>query len=265
MIDIGANLSNSVFKADLEEVLTRASSAGLKHIIITGTNVEESHNALQLCNQYQDFIPSLNLSSTAGVHPHDAKDLINTWIESLEHLHQNKFVKAVGETGLDFNRNYSPRDKQISAFREQLFLASKLEKPVFVHDRETGGETLRILREFENKLVAVVIHCFTGTKDELLAYLDAGFFIGITGWVCDERRGKQLQQIVPLIPDARLMIETDAPWLMPKKTTLKPAKKNRCEPAHLLDITKKIAQLRNQCPEEVRHYTAKNAENFFNL
>jgi len=265
MIDIGANLTNKAFKGDLQQVLERAAMARVQHICITGTNLQESLLAAQLCEQYEAVFPSLSLSCTAGVHPHDAKDLKGTWIDDLELLHKSKFVKAMGETGLDFNRNYSPQKSQIKAFREQLILASRLEKPVFVHDRDSAGETLKILGEYDQQLKSVVIHCFTGTKSELMSYLDAGYYIGITGWVCDERRGQQLQELVPLIPDSKLMLETDAPWLIPRNLTTKPEVKNRCEPKHLVNVLEKIAQLRNQSVDEVRHFTTKNSSSFFSL
>lgn len=264
MIDIGANLTNKAFKNDLFQVLSRASLAGIQHICITGTNLEESRLAAQLCAQYETDLPSLKLSCTAGVHPHDSKDLDGMWLDRLENLHKNKFVKVVGETGLDFNRNYSPRDSQTNAFRAQLMLATRLGKPVFVHDRDSAGETFRILQEYK-QLSSVVIHCFTGSRADLMTYLEAGYFIGITGWVCDERRGKELQQLIPLIPDSRLMLETDSPWLIPRNLHTKPAKKNRCEPLHLVDVVEKIAQLRSQTPEEVCRYTSINSSRFLSL
>jgi len=265
MIDIGANLTNKAFKGDLHQVLDRATQAGVQHICITGTNLEESLLASQLCAQYSSVYPSPGLSCTAGVHPHDARNLGGRWIECLEAIHQNNFVKALGETGLDFNRNYSPQQSQIDAFRAQLELACKLGKPVFVHDRDSAGETLKILKEYDQNLPSVVIHCFTGTKPELMAYLDAGYFIGITGWVCDERRGKPLQELVPLIPDSRLMLETDAPWLIPRNLTTKPAVKNRCEPGHLIKVLEKVAQLRDQTTDEVQRFTTINSSQFFSL
>ena len=265
MIDIGANLTNKIFKQDLRQVLERASLAGVQHICITGTNLEESLSAAQLCERYDATLPSLRLCCTAGVHPHDAKDVQGQWLERLECLHQDKFVKALGEIGLDFNRNYSSPDTQIRVFREQLTLAAKLNKPVFVHDRDSAGETLKILGEYNHQPDSVVVHCFTGTKSDLLSYLDAGYLIGITGWVCDERRGKQLQELVPLIPDSRLMLESDAPWLIPRNLVKKPAMKNRCEPGHLINVLEKVAQLRHQTVDEVQRYTTTNARHFFTL
>ena len=260
MIDIGANLTNKAFKEDLPGVIDRARQTGLTHIIVTGTTVAESRLALELCSTFPDL-----LYCTAGVHPHDAKDVAADWIEALENLHRDKHVKAIGETGLDFNRNYSSPDIQLEIFHAQLSLACKLEKPVFVHDRDSAGETLRILKSYSQQLNGVVIHCFTGTKNELTNYLKAGFSIGITGWVCDERRGKLLQSLIPLIPDTKLMLETDAPWLIPRNLTTKPVIKNRCEPIHLTTIIEKVAQLRNQSIEEVRELTIRNARKFFSI
>lgn len=260
MIDIGANLTNKSFEQDLSEVLQRASSKGLEHIVVTGTNIQESQKAIDLCLTYPDL-----LSCTAGVHPHDAKDVAPDWLERLEQLQTCKQVVALGETGLDFNRNYSPRDTQISVFKAQLELACKLNKPVFIHDRDSNGEMLAILKGYRDKLPAVVIHCFTGSKQELIAYIDSGFYIGITGWVCDERRGKTLQSLLPLIPDAKLMLETDAPWLIPRGMHSKPKIKNRCEPEHLLFIAEKVAALRKQTVQEIQAISTANARLFFDL
>ncbi|MBV1906310.1 MAG: TatD family hydrolase [Pseudomonadales bacterium] len=260
MIDIGANLTNTTFKNDLNAVLDRATNAQLDHIIITGTNIEESQLASELCSSR----PGL-LSCTAGVHPHDAKYVENNWLDILESLQKDKCVKAVGETGLDFNRNYSPVEKQIEIFQAQLALACRLDKPVFIHDRDTKGETLRILKSFDQHLSAVVIHCFTGNREELSAYLKAGYSIGITGWVCDERRGKVLQSLIPMIPDSKLMLETDAPYLLPRNIKGKPAVKNRCEPEHLTYIVEMVARLRNQSIAEVQQLCTENAQNFFQL
>ena len=259
LVDIGANLTNQSFANDLDEVIQRAQQNHLNQIIVTGTSIAESLDAAALCEQYPSY-----LYSTAGCHPHDAKDFKAEDIQKLRDLCKLPQVVAVGECGLDFNRNYSPQADQLKVFRQQLALAVEVELPVFLHQRDAHQTFLGILKEFRSQLKQVVVHCFTDGIKELNDYLEIDCYIGITGWVCDPKRGEQLRQAVPHIPDDRLLIETDAPYLLPK--TLKPKpKKSRNEPANLLHVCNAVAELIQQNRETVAASTYKNSCHFFGL
>lgn len=259
MIDIGANLTNPAFAADLPSVIDRAARAGVGKIIVTGTRVESSIEAIELCSRYAP-----HLYCTVGVHPHDAANATGTWLEELERLAQSPFVRAIGETGLDFNRNYSPHPAQHAVFDAQLDLAARLGLPAFVHDRDTGAAVAEHLAIHRARLTDVIVHCFTGDATQLSRYLELGCHIGITGWICDERRGLELQRLVVQIPDDRLLIETDAPYLLPRTLTPRP-KSRRNEPAFLIWIARTIAHARGQSVEDVCRITSDNARRVFAL
>lgn len=257
VIDIGANLTHPVFQRDLDAVLDRAKRAGVRGVMVTGADLASSGAAARLAARHPDF-----LAATAGVHPHDAKDVEPGWLDRLEALLAQPCVKAVGETGLDFNRNYSPREAQLAAFDAQIELAVRLAQPLFVHDRDSGGAVLERLLAHGPKPRQVVIHCFTGSALELEGYLSAGFLIGITGWICDERRGLELRELVRLIPAQQLMIETDAPFLLPRTIEPKPTTR-RNEPANLIWVARCIAEARDQSVTDLIATTTDNARGFF--
>lgn len=257
MIDIGANLTDPVFHEDRDDVLSRAHDAGVVGVIITGTSTTDSAHAARLAQRHP------HLWSTAGVHPHDAKSVDPNWLGDLEKIAKTEEkVIAIGETGLDFKRNFSPPEVQREIFSKQIELAQKLNLPLFVHDRDSEGETARLLMEHAAK--NVVIHCFTGSRKDLDTYLNAGFSIGITGWVCDERRGLDLAELVQHIPDEKLMIETDAPYLLPRTIQPRPSSR-RNEPAFLSWIANTIANLRHTSIEHVIDVTSMNAKKLFGL
>ena len=259
MIDIGANLTSAVFREDLGAVLERAAQAGVCGVMVTGTDLVSSSAAAGLAARYPDY-----LAATAGVHPHDAKDVEPGWLDTLEDLLDQPCVKAVGETGLDFNRNYSPREAQLTAFDAQIELAVRRARPLFVHDRDSGGVVLERLRAHGPEPRQVVIHCFTGSALELDGYLSAGFMIGITGWICDERRGLELRELVRLIPAQQLMIETDAPFLLPRTIDTKPPSR-RNEPANLIWVARCLAEARGENVADLIATTTDNARTFFAL
>lgn len=258
MIDIGVNLANRAFAADRAAVIERAKAAGVEAMIITGTSIEESRSASALAD------PSAGLYATAGVHPHEAESVAGDWLHQLAALAEHSAVVAIGETGLDFYRDYSPRDAQRRVFRAQVELAVRTSKPLFVHDRDSGGETLAILGDYRGQLGKCVIHCFTGTSEDLAGYLAAGYSIGITGWICDERRGGELAALVSDIPPDRLMIETDAPFLLPRTMRPRPPSR-RNEPAFLPYVAARLAECRGEEEATIRQLTHDNAERFFAL
>ncbi len=260
MIDIGVNLTNSRFEKDLPDVIEQAKHVGVSGLIITGTNLNESEQAHILTMQYPQMC-----YSTAGVHPHDASTMISErdWLQ-LKTLAQQPNVVAIGECGLDFNRDFSPRDVQEQVFERQLALAAELKLPVFLHCRDAHERFCAIYRQWQDKLVGGVLHCFTGSVAELHDCLALDLHIGVTGWVCDERRGQELQLAVPLIPDNRLMIETDAPYLLPRTLRPKP-KSSRNLPMYLPHIAEKVAELRGCSFESIQQVTLENTKNFFGL
>jgi len=259
MFEIGVNLTSSQFDKDRHNVVERARQAGLSGMLITGTSVEESLEAQQLAAQYADFC-----WSTAGVHPHQA----STWNRDAEHairqLAMESHVVAIGECGLDFNRNFSPADQQETAFTAQLSLAAELNLPVFLHCRDAHPRFADLLRPWLNNIPGAVVHCFTGSREELELYLSLGLSIGITGWVCDERRGLALREMLSLIPADRLLLETDAPYLLPRDMPEKP-KNRRNEPAFLPHIMRQVALWRGEDAAWLAEKTEGNARSLFDL
>lgn len=263
MIDVGVNLTNKRFDKDRADVLSRAQNSGLSALLITGTSVEESEKALVLCEQYQADFPQF-LYSTAGVHPHDADHVSADYLEQLKALARHVHVKAIGECGLDFNRNFSAPAQQQKVFSEQVALAAELNMPLFLHQRDAFEAWFTILKPYQDKVPAMVAHCFTGSKIELIQCIAADMHIGITGWLCDERRGEALRDIVSLIPLNRLLIETDAPYLTPRTIRPKP-KSSRNEPSYLPFIVKEIASITGLDQEEIAWQTSLNAAKVFNF
>jgi len=255
LTDIGANLTHTTFHEDLDAVLSRASAAGVSTLIVTGTTVLESEMAA-------DIAERCGLYSTAGVHPHHARDCSPATIVELRELAKRPRIVAIGECGLDFNRNYSPHPDQEKWFVAQLELGLELGLPLFLHSRDAHPRFAQILRH--HRVKDAVAHCFTGEKDELNAYLDLGLYIGITGWICDERRGAHLLQLVRDIPADRLLLETDSPYLTPRDLRPQP-KARRNEPAFLPHIAKTVARALGRPVEEIAAETTRNARTLFRL
>jgi TatD DNase family protein len=251
LVDIGANLTHPAFASDRDEVLARARQAGVETVIVTGTTVEESREA-----------STLGLPVTAGVHPHHARDCGPDTIAQLKSLAGHPHCVAIGECGLDFNRNYSPHPDQEKWFIAQLELALSLGKPLFLHSRDAHPRFAELLGQHGVK--RAVAHCFTGAREELRAYLDLDLHVGITGWICDERRGKHLLDLVKEIPADRLLLETDAPYLTPRDLRPQP-KARRNEPAFLPHILKTVALALGRPPGEVAAETSRNARALFSL
>jgi len=240
LIDIGANLSHDSFDRDRDAVLQRARAAGVTRMIVTGASREHSPKALELARKHPG-----ELFATAGVHPHHAVEYTDECDSEMRALHAHPEVVAVGECGLDYFRDFSPRPAQRKAFERQLQIGVDTGKPLFLHQRDAHADFMAMMKNFEGRLGPAVVHCFTGSREELFDYLDQDWHVGITGWLCDERRGLHLRELVKHIPANRLMIETDAPYLLPR--TLKPMPKDRRnEPAFLPHIVEELARDRGE-------------------
>ncbi|HEY2463745.1 MAG TPA: TatD family hydrolase [Steroidobacteraceae bacterium] len=259
MIDIGANLTHDSFATDLDAVMARALAAGVRRQIITGADLAGSHQAAELAARQP-----ARLWSTAGVHPHHAQSFAGSQRGELIELLRLEQVVAVGECGLDYFRNLSPPDAQRRAFVAQLEIAANAGKPVFLHQRDAHADFAAILAEFTGRLHGGVAHCFTGGDAELEAYLGLGLYIGITGWACDERRGAELRSSVARIPLDKLLIETDAPYLLPRDLNPMP-KSRRNEPCYLPHIAATVARLRSESLETIGAATTRNAVALFKL
>ena len=259
LIDIGANLTHNNFAEDLDDVLGRADAAGVSRLIVTGSDDQGNIAAAELAEAHPG-----RLFATAGVHPHHAADYTDASDELIRSLLLRNEVVAVGECGLDYFRDLSPRAAQQEAFRSQLDIAADTQMPVFLHQRDAHEDFIAILEPAMAKIPRAVAHCFTGEGESMREYLAMGLWIGITGWICDERRGAHLQEIVAEIPDNRLLIETDAPYLLPRTLSPKP-KSRRCEPAHLTEVLRVLAKARGQSEQHVAQITTANAKEFFTL
>jgi TatD DNase family protein len=259
LIDIGANLTHDSFDPDRTAVLERAAAAGVRRLIVTGTSVTASMQAAALCDAHPG-----SLYATAGIHPHHARDFDLHSGNALRALLANPVFVAVGECGLDYFRDFSPRDAQRAAFEAQLALAAEARKPVFLHEREAHADFVSHLTAMRPALIGGVAHCFTGGRAELEAYLDLELHIGVTGWVCDERRGQPLREAVPHIPLDRLLLETDAPYLLPRDLPA-PPRNRRNEPAHLAHVLVRVAELMRRSSDEVAAAATANAERLFAL
>jgi TatD DNase family protein len=259
LVDIGANLTHESFHPDRDAVLERARAAGVVQLVVTGASAQGSEDALSLARRH----PGL-LYATAGVHPHHAGEYTADTDTLLRRLAREPEVRAVGETGLDYFRDYSPRAAQQFAFECQLGIALETGKPVFAHQRDAHDDFMAILRPLRDRLSRVVVHCFTGDKRELFDCLDLDCDIGITGWICDERRGTHLKELVRNIPAHRLMVETDAPYLLPRDLPHKPSHR-RNEPMYLPHVARAVAHARGEPVEALAATSTATARSFFSL
>jgi TatD DNase family protein len=259
LIDIGANLGHESFAHDLDAVLARARAAGVVQMVVTGASREGSRQALALAQAHPD-----RLHCTAGVHPHHALEYTDEADAELRALHADARVCAVGECGLDYFRDFSPRPAQRRAFERQLQLAADTGKPLFLHQRDAHADFVAILRGFDGMIGPAVVHCFTGNREELFECLNRDWHIGITGWLCDERRGTHLRELVRHIPADRLMIETDAPYLLPRSVRPQPAHR-RNEPMYLRHIVEELARDRGEDVALTAANATATARAFFRL
>jgi TatD DNase family protein len=257
LVDIGLNLAHDSFDHDRDQVVASARAVGVRRMVITGSTLENSRAAISLARSAPG-----TFRATAGVHPHHARELRPQDAPALRALLTEPEVAAAGECGLDYFRNFSPHEDQEHAFRLQLELAAESGLPVFLHQRDAHDAFMSILREWRMRLAGGVAHCFTGDERELTDYLDLGLSIGVTGWICDERRGQHLRALVRLVPLDRLMLETDAPYLLPRDLQPKPSGR-RNEPKYLPHVLKVVAACRGEPAQLVAEATTRNAMTFF--
>ncbi|MCP4447693.1 MAG: hydrolase TatD [Myxococcales bacterium] len=259
LIDIGVNLCDKSFAKDRPAVIRDAAEVGIDRMVVTGTSLAGSEAAATLASEHCG-----TLWSTAGIHPHHAKDFDDSSIDTLRNLAQRPEVVAIGECGLDYNRNFSTPVDQRRCFEAQVELASEMQMPLFLHERDAKDDQLAILGRQRASFSRAVVHCFTGDAETLRAYLDLDLYIGITGWICDERRGLHLRELLREIPLGRLMLETDAPYLMPRTIRPKP-KSRRNVPAHLPYVLNTVAECLDLPENEIAAATTATAIEFFGL
>jgi len=258
LIDIGINLAHDSYDADRDAVIARARNAGVTQMVVTGSSIASTVQAIALARAHPG-----RLFATAGVHPHHAGELTGERLAELAALARHGEIVAVGECGLDYFRNFSPRAAQQQAFHRQLELARELGKPVFLHQRDAYADFIAILREHALEWRGVA-HCFTGDAHELESCLELGLAIGITGWICDERRGTHLAPLMPRVPANRLLLETDGPYLLPRDLKPRPASR-RNEPAYLAQVAAAVARARNEPLESLARSSTAAARALFRL
>ncbi|MCD0465674.1 TatD family hydrolase [Flavobacterium sp. ENC] len=262
-IDIGINLTNKQFQNDIDDVVQDALDADVAKMILTGTSVRNSEASAEIARQYPGV-----LYATAGIHPHDAKSFDAQSISKLQNLLKQKHVVSVGECGLDFDRDFSPRNIQESCYKAQLELAIEVQKPLFLHERAAFAKFMDITKDYLPQLPKAVVHCFTGSLPEAKTYLDNGLYLGFTGAISDSKRFEHLKEVIQYVPLNRMMIETDAPFMLPKNipnSLLKKYHERRCEPAFLPFVAGTVAQFKGISLDKVVAETTRNAKSFFGI
>ena len=256
IFDSHCHLDDKCYRADRQTVYDRAREAGVKGFMVVGIDPHTAREAIRIAEDHPGVVASV------GVHPHDAARCSEAVLEDLIQLAEHPKVCAWGETGLDFNRMYSPREDQERWFQRQLEIAARLDLPLIFHERDTYGRFLDMLQAFDNPALRGVVHCFSGNRREMDAYLGLGLSIGITGIVTMKQRGKALRELVPLIPEDRLMVETDAPYLTPAPERNR-ARRN--EPAFVRSVLLKVAEIRRTAPEAMAAVTWANTCRLYGL
>ncbi|MGU9977747.1 MAG: TatD family hydrolase [Candidatus Oxydemutatoraceae bacterium WSBS_2016_MAG_OTU14] len=260
LIDVCFNATHASFKKDFNKLLERAKNSGVTQMIVPGSSLSDSHDAIQLSDVHKTIF-----KVCVGVHPHLAREWDEQSEAVLHTLAQHKHVVAIGETGLDYNRNYSTPDQQNISFQHHISVAIQTQLPLFLHQRDAHEDFIQHLKKHRAKLSKILVHCFTGTQKELNDYLELDCYIGITGWICDPKRGAHLYELVREIPQNRLLLETDAPYLLPKDMEPKPQDKRRNEPAFLPHIAMAVARHLKMSAEELATITSANAKDLFGL
>lgn len=247
LVDSHAHLELPEFRKDLEEVIQRAKDSGVEYIFTVGTERKDWSRTLEIAHRYPSVYAIL------GVHPHNAKEIDSQTYPLLKNLCRDEKVKALGEIGLDFFRNLSPREVQLKGFREQIGLAKELGLPIVVHDREAHQETLEILKTEKAEACGGVIHCFSGDYEMAKECIDRGFYISIPGSITF-KNAERFREIVRKLPLDCLLIETDSPFLSPE-----PFRGKRNEPSFIPYTARKIAEVKRISFEKVAQTTTENA------
>ena len=255
--DIACNFTSQRFDKDLNEVINRAIANKITKFGLICSQMSDVNKLLKIYEQY-----SKNMFFTIGVHPHHANEINENYLKKLKDEITINNPHAIGETGLDFFRNLSTYEEQIYAFEEQIKIAIDTNKPLFLHQRDSHDDFIKILRKYSSDISKAVVHCFTGTQEQLDDYLELNFYIGVTGWICDEKRNVELRKTIKNIPLEKLMIETDCPYLIPKNLVEKP-KNNRNEPSNLNHIINEISDLMEIDIDILRKQTFINTINYF--
>ena len=255
--DIACNFTSERFDKDLDEVINRAIDNKITKFGLICSQMSDLNKLLKIYEQY-----SKNMFYTIGVHPHHANEINDDYLKKLKDEITTNNPHAIGETGLDFFRNLSTYEEQIYAFEEQIKIAIDTNKPLFLHQRDSHDDFIKILRKYSSDISKAVVHCFTGTQEQLDDYLELDCYIGVTGWICDEKRNVELRKTIKNIPLEKLMIETDCPYLIPKNLVEKP-KNNRNEPSNLNHIINEIAELMEIDIDILRKQTFENTINYF--
>ena len=255
--DIACNFTSERFDKDLDEVINRAIANKITKFGLICSRMSDVNKLLKIYEQY-----SKNMFYTIGVHPHHANEINDDYLKKLKDVITTNNPHAIGETGLDFFRNLSTYEQQIYVFEEQIKIAIDTNKPLFLHQRDSHDDFIKILRKYSSDISKAVVHCFTGTQEQLDDYLELDFYIGVTGWICDEKRNVELRKTIKNIPLEKLMIETDCPYLIPKNLVEKP-KNNRNEPSNLNHIINEIAELMEIDIDILRKQTFINTINYF--
>jgi len=263
LTDIGANLTAKPFQRHFDALLARAAAAGVTTIFVTGTTAAASRRALEMTEERRG-LSAPRLFATAGIHPHNAVHASPEALDEIRALLPREGVVAAGECGLDYHRTFSPPDRQRACFEAQLEIASAANKPVFLHERDAYEDFAPMVERWRPKLMGGVVHCFTGSRAALERYLALDLHIGITGWICDERRGAHLRELVRVIPEGRLLLETDAPYLLPRDLPNKPMH-GRNEPSNLAHVARAVAACRGEPVERLAAHTTAAAVKLFNL
>ena len=255
--DIACNFTSDRFENDLDEVINQAIINNITKFGLICSRLSDIDKLLEIYNRY-----SKDMFFTIGVHPHHANEINEEYLKKLKEVINNNNPHAIGETGLDFFRNLSTYEEQIFAFEEQIKIAIDTNKPLFLHQRDSHDDFIKILRKYSSDINKSVVHCFTGTKEQLNDYLELDCYIGVTGWICDAKRNVELRKTIKNIPLERLMIETDCPYLIPKNLEEKP-KNNRNEPTYLNHIANEVATLMKKDINDIREKTYKTSLSFF--
>jgi TatD DNase family protein len=250
LFDSHCHLDDAAFAKDLTEVIARARERGVQRMMTIGVTEATSRRAVAIAKANPGVVASV------GVHPHDARDCSTAMLAALAELAKEPKVRAWGETGLDFNRMHSPREVQERWFLRQLEIADELNLPLIFHERDSDGRFLELLSACPPPAGRAVVHCFSGTAAELMAYLDRGYYIGITGILTQKQRGEALRRLVRGIPADRLLVETDAPYLVPEPER---RRHRRNEPAFVRSTLLTLAEVRHEDPGELARIVFENA------